>query len=84
MLHCKRCQASFKIIPDEQALYKQLHVPEPVMCFNCRHADRTTRRRPYQLRSIQCSKCQKPIMTNSPRDMGNVIYCEQCFIESLI
>ncbi len=51
------CSIAFKIIPAEFAFYKDLSLPLPRLCPNCRHARRAKFRNPFTLwrRACQCA-----------------------------
>lgn len=48
------CTTAFKITPAELTLYRQLNVPLPHLCFNCRHWHRLRNRNPLALASRKC------------------------------
>lgn len=50
------CTKAFRIIRPEFELYKQLNIPLPELCVNCRHYERLARRNPLKLwhRTCQC------------------------------
>ncbi len=55
-----QCGTVFKIIPTELAFYRQMNIPAPHLCSNCRHYERLAERNPIKLwpRTCQCSgKC---------------------------
>lgn len=51
------CATAFKITPDELQFYRQMNIPLPQLCFNCRHWERLRQRNPMKLwpRSCQCA-----------------------------
>ena len=51
------CTAAFRLIPPELALYRQLHIPLPRLCPNCRNSLRIRTRNPFKLwkRACQCA-----------------------------
>jgi len=56
--HCQeQCTTAFKIINPELAFYRQMNLPLPRLCPNCRHYQRLKQRNPLKLwhRSCQCS-----------------------------
>jgi len=56
--HCQeQCTTAFKIINQELAFYRQMNLPLPRLCPNCRHYQRLKQRNPLKLwhRSCQCS-----------------------------
>jgi hypothetical protein len=50
------CATAFRITPQELSFYRQLALPLPRLCFNCRHMERVSWRNPPRLykRSCQC------------------------------
>lgn len=51
------CTTAFRITPSELQLYRQLNVPLPRLCFNCRHWKRLRMRNPLNLVERECM-CQ--------------------------
>ncbi|MBI3631356.1 MAG: hypothetical protein HY219_00620 [Candidatus Staskawiczbacteria bacterium] len=53
----EQCTEAFKIIPSELAFYRQMNLPLPRLCPNCRHYKRLKQRNPLKLwpRTCQCS-----------------------------
>ncbi len=49
------CTRAFKIIPAELQLYRQLGIPIPALCPNCRHALRRARKSPPLLYKRECN-----------------------------
>jgi len=88
---CKdQCTEAFKIIPEEFKFYKRMNLPLPVLCPNCRHYARISKRNPFKLwsRSCMCDKqdhfhgnanCSVQFETSYAPDRPEVIYCEQCY-----
>lgn len=52
-----QCTTAFKIIPEELSFYRQMNLPLPRLCSNCRHYERLAKRNPLRLwsRKCQCS-----------------------------
>ena len=52
-----QCTTAFKIIPQELQFYRQMNLPLPRLCPNCRHYERLKQRNPLKLwhRTCQCS-----------------------------
>ena len=50
------CTFAFRLIPTELALYRQIKVPLPRLCPNCRNSERIRLRNPFRLwkRKCQC------------------------------
>ncbi len=53
----EQCTKAFKIIQDELAFYRNLNLPLPRLCPNCRHYQRLKQRNPLKLwhRTCNCS-----------------------------
>ncbi|MEK7134610.1 MAG: hypothetical protein AAB819_02720 [Patescibacteria group bacterium] len=53
----ERCTTAFKVIPQELQFYRQMNLPLPRLCPNCRHYERLKQRNPLKLwhRTCQCS-----------------------------
>ena len=53
----ENCPGAFRLIPVEVTFYKQLNVPIPRLCPNCRHYERVRKRNPMKLfsRTCQCA-----------------------------
>ena len=52
-----QCTTTFKIIPSELQFYRQMNLPLPRLCPNCRHYERLAQRNPLKLwkRKCQCA-----------------------------
>ena len=86
-----QCTTAFKITTDELALYRRLSIPLPVLCFNCRHAERVALRNPRELykRSCMCDvsthdehtggHCSNEFETTYAPDRSELVYCESCY-----
>jgi len=55
-----QCATAFKLVPQELQFYKQMNIPLPRLCSNCRHYERIARRNPLRLydRTCQCAGAQ--------------------------
>ncbi|MGC9603304.1 MAG: hypothetical protein ABSF47_02440 [Minisyncoccia bacterium] len=78
-LKCISCGHNYRLTPAEFALYRELLVPVPRECFDCRYLDRIRRRGPIKLYVRKCAKCGKSINTTFAPDRPEIIYCEQCY-----
>ena len=79
ILACADCGKNYRLIPAEVKLYKQINVPIPRKCPDCRHADRTALRTPRKLWKRKCSACGNPVQTASSPERPEKIYCEKCY-----
>ncbi len=61
---CTNCKKNYRIIPNEIQFYKNLQIPLPRLCPDCRHARRMHARGPNRLWNRQCM-C-KGVVSDSP------------------
>jgi hypothetical protein len=50
----EQCTIALKLIPDELQFYRNLNLPIPRLCPNCRHFERLKQMNPYKLWHRQC------------------------------
>jgi hypothetical protein len=77
----ENCTGAFKITQAEFLLYKQLNVPIPHLCPNCRHYQRLRKRNPLKLWHRKCMKpgCTNEFETPYFPERKEIIYCEKCY-----
>ena len=63
---CLNCKKNYKIISNEFAFYRNLHIPLPRLCPDCRHARRFKARGPNKLWHRQCF-CDYKIYKNTTK-----------------
>ncbi len=83
------CTSAFRILPDELNIYNNLDAPIPILCPNCRHAERYALRNPLKLWRRQCmcdkkhnnheGKCEVEFETSYAPERPEIIYCERCY-----
>ncbi len=62
--HCShQCTTAFKITPQELGFYRQMNLPLPRACSNCRHYMRMSQRNPLKLWLRQCM-CDYKVLKN--------------------
>ena len=83
MLACNVCRKNYRIIPQELALYRQMQLPLPDRCFECRLREKRGARNPRVLWKRECMKCRKAIETAYSPERPEIVYCENCYQESL-
>lgn len=78
-----QCTTAFKIIPKELNLYKQLGVPLPRLCPNCRHQERFSKRNPLKLWHRKCmcagAASEKDIFKNTGKHTHGNAHCPNEF-----
>src|SRR3989344_466238 len=83
------CASAFRITKQELDFYRQMKLPLPRLCFNCRHVDRVNWRNKPALYSRQCmcdkthpqhsGKCPNEFETSYAPERPEIVYCEQCY-----
>ena len=84
-----QCTYGFKIIPDELVFYKQMNLPIPRYCPNCRYYDRLKWTNPFKFYERNCmckienhghtGKCKNKFETMYAPDRPEIIYCKECY-----
>jgi len=73
------CTIAYKITAAELKFYRQMDIPLPRLCHNCRHAERIKERRSMKIYDRNCAKCGKEIETSYAPERPEIIYCESCY-----
>ena len=83
------CTYGFKILPDELVFYKQMNLPVPRYCPNCRYYERSKWTNPFKFYNRQCmcklenhghsGKCEIEFETMYSPDRPETIYCKDCY-----
>jgi hypothetical protein len=84
-----RCTSAYKILPDELAFYKQMNLPIPRYCPNCRYHERLAWKNPFHFYKRECmcelsnhthnGKCLNKFETMYAPDRPEIIYCKECY-----
>ena len=83
ILRCEVSGKNFKIIPQEFTLYRRMDIPIPKKCFNERHKERLSLRTPRKLWDRNCMKCHKEVKSSYSPDREEIIYCDECYLNSI-
>ncbi|MBI4994880.1 hypothetical protein HZC21_04540 [Candidatus Peregrinibacteria bacterium] len=83
VLACSQCAKNFKIIPQELNFYRNMKLPIPHRCFDCRHKARLLRRGPRKLFERTCGKCNMQIKSSYSPGRPEIVYCEKCYLETI-
>ncbi|MFA6549866.1 MAG: hypothetical protein WCT36_00745, partial [Candidatus Gracilibacteria bacterium] len=81
---CESCGKNFHIIAQELQRYRALNLPIPHTCPDCRHRNRISIRTARKLNSRTCSSCSAQIKTTYPPNFPKQVYCEKCYLSSVI
>ena len=79
----EQCTAAFKLISQELQFYRQMNLPLPRLCPNCRHYERFRKRNPLKLwrRSCTCAgeKSKSGVYANTARHFHGAEQCPNEF-----
>ncbi|MCX6758055.1 MAG: hypothetical protein NTZ44_04210 [Candidatus Nomurabacteria bacterium] len=88
-----QCTSAYKITVDELAFYRQMNLPLPRYCPNCRYYQRRVWENPFKFFQRECmcnlsghtheGKCPNQFETTYPPDKPDVIYCEKCYQQEI-
>lgn len=78
-LACTNCSRNYRLTKAELTLYRDLSLPIPRHCWQCRFQGRIKRRGPMKVFDRTCAKCNKVIKTSYAPDGPDIVYCESCF-----
>lgn len=84
ILACEECSKNYKILPKEFEFYKQVNLPIPRSCPECRHMFRMAQRNAFKLYDRNCMKCDTAIKTTYSPERTETVYCEKCYLKELI
>jgi hypothetical protein len=80
---CNDCSKNYRLTKQELFLYKQMLIPVPRKCPDCRHRRRMELRNPRKLWKRMCQKCQKEIKTSYAPKRREIVYCEECYLKEV-
>lgn len=83
LLSCVNCGKNYKVITQEFKFYKGSQLPLPRKCFDCRHLERVAIRSPRYLWKRNCNQCNLEFQTSFAPNRPEVVYCENCYLESM-
>ncbi len=81
ILTCSDCGKNYRFIIQELRLYRQLAVPSPTQCFDCRHKRRINARTPFQIWQRTCAHCQQKMDSSYAPERPEIVYCQKCYLE---
>lgn len=83
VLICEKTAKPYKIVPQELAFYRKMNLPIPKISPDARHFARLQHHKSYQLYSRACANCQSPIQTIYSPEGREIVYCDQCYLETV-
>jgi hypothetical protein len=84
ILVCESCNKNYKVIQKELDFYRKIGLPIPRKCHTCRHLDRISLRNPRELVERNCDNCKAKMITTYSPDNPVTVYCEKCYLETLM
>jgi hypothetical protein len=90
LIRCMSCHKAYRIVMDELVFLRQMRIPLPRQCPNCRLSARFARinKPTYYHRSCSCNatshthgttSCPNEFETSYASDRPEIVYCEQCY-----
>lgn len=83
------CTSAYKILPDELQFYRQMNLPIPRYCPNCRYHQRLKWKNPFKFYKRECmcellhhkhgTKCSNEFETMYAPGRPEKIYCKDCY-----
>ncbi|MBI5414979.1 hypothetical protein HZA38_05720 [Candidatus Peregrinibacteria bacterium] len=83
ILACESCKRNYRIIEPELKFYRDMNIPIPHKCPDCRHNDRMMLRNPRKLWERNCMKCTKKIASTYAPERPEKVYCEECYLKEV-
>lgn len=83
ILSCSTCGKNYRFIIQELKLYRQLSVPAPTQCFDCRHKRRISARTPFAIWERECAHCKSKMYTSYAPNRPEIIFCASCYEKSI-
>ena len=83
VLACAHCKKNYRIIAQELAFYRQMRLPLPPLCFDCRLEEKRALRNPRKLWERACQKCSRVLQTTYAPDRPEIVYCEECYLKEV-
>lgn len=81
---CSNCNKEFLVLAAEKVFYQKKDLPEPEFCPKCRHHRRLSMRNENTLYKRSCDKCHKNTLSTYRPDSPYIVYCKECYWDSLI
>ena len=76
---CQSCSTEFQITAEDTAFYKQMKVPAPTFCPECRTQRRMAWRNERSLHKRTCDMCKKSVISIYPQKTPFPVYCRECW-----
>jgi Zn ribbon nucleic-acid-binding protein len=84
ILTCETCTKNYRIVKPELAFYRKMNLPVPHNCPDCRHKARMALRNPRKLWKRNCDNCGVDMETTFSPERPEKVFCEKCYLESVL
>jgi uncharacterized protein YbaR (Trm112 family) len=86
IINCKTCNRAYRIIERELQFYKQMNIPLPRNCHDCRFIERfkSINKPVFVERKCRKSGCNTLFKTNYPENSPDIVYCEKCYQQEIL
>jgi hypothetical protein len=84
ILSCETSGKSYKIISQELHFYRNMKLPIPHKCPDVRNTERIIQRNGRILYDRKCVNCGADIQTNYSENQKESIYCEKCYLQTVL
>lgn len=81
IVQCAECQSNYRILKQELDFYRQMNLPLPNFCWNCRHAKRVGMRNEWNLFTRGCNGCGAKLVTTFSSEREEAVFCDNCYLE---
>lgn len=83
ILLCEKTKKPYKINLQEFKFYQKMGLPIPKISDRQRHLARVAKKNPFLLWDRKCKCCGKKIQTSYAEDRKEMVYCEECYLETV-
>lgn len=80
---CTVTKRPYRIQKSELSFYRKMGLPVPRKHPDQRRSERMALRNPRKLFARTCAKCGGTMMTSYAPDRPEVVYCEQCYLQTV-
>lgn len=82
-LTCAVTGKPYKLTVKEKNFYEKHSLPIPKKCPDQRHKERMKRRNPRKLYDRKCANCMAEMSTTYGPDKPEIVYCENCYLQTI-
>ena len=83
LLACEDCKKNYRVIEQELQFYKEMSLPIPLKCLECRYQELISQRNPRRIWERTCDKCNKTIHSTYTTERPEEVYCDECYLKNV-